>query len=241
MFAALDMSLSAAFLDLALLLGYCSPQFFTPEGDPGDLEWIAAARAEMDFGALHLSAACSKELYPLSPFPDAFRGGRDRIEVGIETVRKSRTRRVWSIEGQGTWQLGWSEEGQESSFRCLEAGSTLDWGVWSVAVGLRDSRDGASEPVRDTRFTVRHDPLWGKIELEAGYQLSPAPGFEFAAALDISGEDKLLYIRVGTEEVLPFSSSGHRRQAGDWQEIFTLRLGWEVSTERLFRRRPREP
>jgi len=239
MFVTLDMSLSVASVDLALLLGYCSPQFFTPEGDTGDLEWIAAARAEGDFGPLRLSAACSKELRPLSPFPDTFRGGRDRFEAGIELIRKSRTRRVLSIEGQAAWQRAWSAEGRENSFRCLAAGSTLDWRAWSFAVGLSESRDGASLPVRDVRFSVGRDPGWGKIELEAGYQLSPAPGFDIAAALDIFGEGKRLYIRVGTEEVLPLYPSGDSLQAADWLELFTLRLGWEASTDWLFRRRSR--
>ena len=237
MFAVLDVSLSAAFLDLALLLGYCSPQFFTPEGDPGDLEWTAAARAERNFGPLHLSAACSKELCPLNPLPDTFRGGRDQFEGEIQITRKSRSRRVWSAEGQAAWQRRWSAEGQESSLLCLETGSGLDWGAWRLAVGSRESRDGESAPVRDARFTVVHDPGWGKIELEAGYQFSPVQGFELAAALDVSGEDKLLYIRIGTAEMLPLYPSGDK--AADWSEFFTLRLGWEASADCLFRRQPR--
>jgi hypothetical protein len=239
MFATLDMILSVAFVDLALVLGYCSPLFFTPEGDTKDREWIAAARGEGNFGPLRLSAACSKELSPLSPFPETFRGCRDRFEAGIEITPKEASPRAWSIEGEAAWQRAWSAEGQEDFFRSLEAGSVLDWSDWSFAAGLRELRDGAAVPLRYARFSVGHDPDWGKIELEAEYRFDPLPGIELAAALDVSGEDRMLYVRIETEQAPPLPASGDSPRASDWLELVRLRMGWESSTELLFRRRPR--
>ena len=90
-------------------------------------------------------------------------------------------------------------------------------------------------PLRDVRFSLTRDSGWGKFEMAAGYQISPVPGFDIAAALDISGEDRLLYIRIETEEVLPLYPSGEK--AADWLDFFTLRLGWEAGSDGLFRRR----
>jgi hypothetical protein len=221
-FFTFDMSLSAALADLSLLFGFCSPRFFTPEGDTGDLEWIGAARAERVFGPFQLSAAWSKELCPLHPFPEAFRGGRDRFDCRIQIVRGSAPRRVWSIGGEAGLQREWSAEGRENTLRRLETESTLDWRAWKFAAGMSELRDGESETVRDVRVRLGHDPEWGKIELEAGYRLGPIPGFDLTASFNVTGEKKRFYIRVGTKEVVP---------AGDWLELFTLRLGWEASRE----------
>jgi hypothetical protein len=234
-----DMGLSASPVVLALLFGFCSPRYFTPEGDTGALEWIAAARADTDFGPIRLSAACSRELCPLPPFPDVFRGGRDQIDAGIEIVLRSAPRRLWSIEGEVALQRQWSAEGRESSFRCLEARSNLDWSAWSFAVGMSELRDGESESVRSIGMTVGHDPAWGKVELEAGYRLSPTPGFDLTAAFDATGEHKRFYIRVGTKGMVPAPALGDSLQAGDWLEHFTLKLGWEASTDWQFRRQSR--
>jgi hypothetical protein len=235
-FATLDMNLSAVLMDLDLMLGYCSPQYFTPEGDTGDLEWIVSARANRDFGAIRLTAACSKELSPLPPLPEAFRGTRDQLTAGIEILRKTATRRAWSLEGEAELQREWSEEGEENSRRCLGAAAALDWNVSGFSVGISEVRHGESELVRDVGVKVSHDPPWGKIELEAGYRQSPIPGLDLAAALDVTGEEKRFYILVGTEEVLPLRASADSLRAGDWLELFALRVGWETKSQWQFRR-----
>jgi hypothetical protein len=225
----LNLSLSTAPADLSLIFGFCSPQYFTPEGDSGDLEWIAAARIERDFGALHLSGGCSRELLPLPPFPEGFRESRDCLEAGIQVNSGSTSDLGWCMRADADMRREWSTTGRES-FRCdVEARSTLHWSAWSLTAGMSEAREGKSEPVRDIRIAFGHDPAWGRIELEVGYQQSPAPGLQLAAAFDAIGEDKRFYIRAGTEEVLPLCASGDNRK--DRLELFTLRLGWEAKCQ----------
>lgn len=233
-FATLLIRLSAAPADLDLLLGNCSPQYFTPEGDSGDLEWIAAVRVARDFGALHLSAGYRKELSSLPSLPEGFRESRDQLEAGIQVNSRSASGRAWCIRGDAELQRGWSTAGQGSSLYRVEAGSTLDWRAWSFSFGVKEKWGGESERVGDVGVIVGCDPSWGEVEVEAGYRHSPIPGFDLAVALDAIGEDQRFYIRAGTEEVLPLCASGDSWR--DWLELFTLRLGWEAKSQWRSRR-----
>jgi hypothetical protein len=238
-FATLLIRLSPAPVDLDLLLGHCSPQYFTPEGDSGDLEWIAAARVARDFGALHLSAACRKELFPLPPLPEGFRESRDQLEASIQVNSKSASGWAWCIRGDAEMQREWTTAGQGSSRYRVEAGSTLDWREWDFSFAVKEQWGRESERAGDAGIMVGCDPSWGEVELEAGYRYVSVSGFHLAAALEVAGEDKRFYLRLETEDLMPPPASADSLQAEDWLQLFSLRLGWEAKSRRKPRRQPR--
>jgi hypothetical protein len=233
-FFTLGMNLSAAPGDLALLLGYCSPGYFTPEGDKGDLEWIAAARATRDIGIVHLSAGLSRELNPLPPFPRGFRGGCDHLTAGIRIVSGSAARRLWSIDGDAEIRREWSEEGNEHAFACVQIGSTMDWGRWNAAGKASLQWGGDTGGIPAVLIVFIWDPGWGKIELGAGYRHGPRPGFDLTAAVEAKGEDKRLYFHLASKDPMSPNIRCSSWNAEDWLKLFSIRLGWEAS----FRRRP---
>lgn len=236
-FATLHIRRGAPSLDLDLLLGYCSAGYFTPEGNTGDLEWLVAARLRRDFGPLHLSAGCAKEIDRLPILPADFRESRDQLEAGIEIRQPVGQGWVWSIAGDARLEQEWSLDGEGNSGYSLDAGSTLDRGLWSFALGLKEVRGGDSERFRDTRILVGCDPSWGEVRLEAGYRHSPISGFRLAADLEAVGDGKRFYIRLETKDVLPPVASGEDRQAEEWLQLFTLRVGWEAKSRRQSRQR----
>jgi hypothetical protein len=236
-FVALNTRLSAAPVDLALLFGFCSPRYFTPEGEPGDLGWIIAARTNLDFPAVHLRAGCSKELAPLPPLPQGFRGSRDRLDVGIEVLRKAASHRAWNIGVDAGLEQEWSPEGERSLRHCLEVGSTVDWGRWDIAATVSQRCSGDSERIPAVRIVAGWDPPWGKVELEAGYEHGPKPGFDLAAALEASGEDKRFYLRLATKELMRPDTGRSGWKVEDWPMLFTFRFGWEAKLKRQLRRK----
>ena len=229
-FATLLVRLYAAPADLDLLLGNCSPEYFTPEGDRGDLEWVAAARAERIIGALHFSAGCRKELSPPPLLPQAFRESRDQLEAGIRVNSRSASGWTWCIRADAEMQREWSTAGQGSSRYRVQAGSTLDWRVWSLTFGVNEQWGGRPEPAGDAGITVGCDPAWGEVELEAGYGHGRESGFHLAAALEVTGEDKRFYLRLETEGLIPPPAPADSRRAEDWLRLLSLRLGWETKS-----------
>jgi len=231
-FATLQLHRKAPPADLDLLLGYCSPRYFTPEGDCGDLQWLAAARVERRFGPLNFTAGWRKELPPLSPFPEAFLESRDQLSTGIEITRKTASGRSWSMEGDAELEREWSPVGEKTDRCSLDAGSTLDWSVWSFTVGMKEEWGGDGERFRDARLVVGCDPSWGEARVEAGYRLNPLAGFHLAAALEAVWEGRRIFIQLETEDVLPRPASGDGRPAEDWLQLFSLRVGWEAKSRR---------
>jgi hypothetical protein len=231
-FATLRIGLSAAPVDLDLLLGSCSLEYFTPQGDKGDLEWIVAARAKGDFGALHLSAAWRKELSPLSPFPGAFRESRDQLNAGIQIILQATSGWSWSIQGEAELEREWSSDGQGRRRRCLDAGSTLDWSLVSLSAGVKEEWVGDCERVQDARLEVGCDCSWAEARLEAGYRRSRVSGTYLAGSLEAVGDGKRIYIRLETKDVLPPFAAEEGRRADDWLKLFNLRVGWEAEARR---------
>ena len=217
-------------IDLDLLLGYCSSGYLTPEGDIGELEWMIAGRAKRDLGPLQLSAACRREIDRLPVLPAEFRESLDQLNAGIEIIRKTACGSVWSITGGSELEREWSRDGDGHSRFSLDAGSTVDWSLWSFAVQLKEAWGGGSERFRDFRVEIARNPSWGEARLEAGYRHSLKSGFRLAAALEAAGGGKRIYIRLETKEILPPIDSGDGRQAEDWLQLFTLRVGWEAKS-----------
>ena len=229
-FLILNMSLATAPVDLALLFGYCSPRYFTPEGDTGDLEWLVAGRASRDIGVVRLSTGFSKELHPLPPYPQGFRGGCDRLSAGIRIVSGSALGRIWSIDADAEMQREWSEDGKKNSSACLQVGSTADRGRWNITGKASARWSGDSGGIPTVLIGFGWKPKWGKVELGAEVQCSRTPGFDLAAAVEATGKNKRLYFRLATKDSLNVRDSGW--EAGDWLKSFALRVGWEAKFRR---------
>ena len=230
-FATLQLHRRAPPADLDLLVGYCSPRYFTPEGDSGDLEWLAAARVERRFGPVNLTAGWRMGLPPLPPIPEEFRERRDQLSTGIGITRKTASGCSWSMEGDAELEREWAPVGEKTDRCSLHAGSTLDWSVWSFTVAMEDEWEGDCERIRDALVVARYEPSWGEARLEAGYRLGPLAGFHLAAALEAVGEGRRIYIRLETVDVLPRSASGDGRPVEDWLQLFSFRMGWEAKSK----------
>jgi len=231
----LNVGLSAVPVDLDLLIGSCSLGYFTPEGDKGDLEWIVAARAKGDLGALHISAAWRRELSPLSPFPGAFRDSRDRLDAGIQINLQNACGWSWTIRADAELEREWSSAGQGHCRRCLEALSVLDWRPWTLSAGVEEQWSGDREWVQDAWLEVGWEPFWGQARLKAGYRHSRVSGVYLAGSLEAVGDGKRTYIRLETKDVLPSFAAEEARLGKDWLQMFALRVGWEAEA------RPQSP
>ncbi len=230
-FATLQLRRNAPPADLDLLLGYCSPAYFTPEGDNGDLEWLVALKGMRDLGALHLSACWRRELLPLPLLPEAFRESRDLLGAGIEFRQPVGRSCFWSMEGDAELEREWSPAG-ENTVRCsLNGGSSLDRGEWSFTLGMKEQWGGDYDRIRVARIGIGCEPSWGEARLEAGYRISPMTGFHLAAAFEAIGEGRRIYIRLKTVDVLPCPADADDRSAADWLQLFSFRVGWEVKSQ----------
>lgn len=229
-FTTLNAGLSTVPVDLDLLIGSCSLGYFTPEGDKGDLEWLVAARAKGELGALLISAAWRRELSPLSPFPGEFRDSRDRLDAGIQIDFQHTRGCSWTIRADAELEREWSSDGQGRCRRCLEAGSTLDWRLWTLSAGVEEQWREDREWGQDAWLEVGWDPFWGRARLKAGYRRSRISGVYLAGSLEAVGDGKRAYIRLETEDVLSSFAAEEARRGRDWLRMFALRVGWESET-----------
>jgi hypothetical protein len=228
----LHISRTASQRELDLLMGYCSAGYFSPEGNSSDPEWLAAARIRREFGFVHLSASCQKEISHLTSVPKVYRESRDHLTAGVEFIRHTDSSRGWSIAGDAALQRAWSSTGDRQEHSSLEVETILDWHRWRFVVGMDEGWSSVSERYRDISLLVSYDPTWGEAKLAMGYQVIPATGFHLAAAIEAKGEYKRIFARLETREILPFGMEGNGRQTEDWLKLFTLCVGWEVKSGR---------
>jgi hypothetical protein len=222
--------------ELDLLLGRCSAGYFTPEGDIGEVQWMAAAQGNRDFGTVHLSAACRKEIDRLPVLPTAFRESRDRLTAGIGIRRPISHGCTLSIEEEASLDLLWSTSGTRGKELSLDGGTTLDWRLWRLELASEESWNSESGRLGQICLSIAHDPPWGQTRLEAGYRHGGISGFRLSAAVEAIGDGKRIYARLETREVLPLDAGSKGRQAEDWLQLFTLRVGWEAKSRRQSRR-----
>jgi hypothetical protein len=222
--------------ELDLLLGHCSGGYFTPEGDIGEVQWMAAARGKRDFGSVHLSAACRKEIGRLPVLPAAFRESRDRLTAGIGISRPLGRGCTLSIEEDASLDLLWSTSGTGGKELSLEGGTTLDWRLWRLELVSEESWNSESGRLGQICLSIAHDPPWGRTRLEAGYQHGGISGFRLSAEIEAIGDGKRIYACLATRDVLPLDTGSKGWQAEDWLQLFTLRVGWEAKSRRQSRR-----
>jgi hypothetical protein len=209
--------------ELDLLLGYCSSAYFTPEGDKGDLEWMAGVRGRRDVGALRFSAGWELELPPLPPFPQTFRESRNQLDAGILVCGKTKGGLACRLEGDTRFERQWSREGIGETCWELAAGATTDWRFWNFALFLKEQWGGDSQRHREVQLSIRRDPSWGEASLKAEFRHKPDPGLHLAAALETGTRGKLFFIRLETADVL--------QSLEDRPWLSNLKLGWEVKSK----------
>ena len=229
-FTTLNVGLTAAPVDLDLLVGSCSPGYFTPEGDKGDLEWIVAGRAGGELGALRISAAWRREISPLSPSPGEFRDSRDRLDAGIQVNLQNACGCSWTIRADAELEREWSAAGQGHCRRCLEAVAVLDRRPWTLSAGVEEQWREDREWAQDAWLEAGWEPFWGQARLKAGYRRSRISGVYLAGSLEAVGDGKRTYIRLETKDVLPSFAAEKAPRGGDWLPVFALRIGWEAET-----------
>ena len=230
-----QLSRSGSVSRLDLLLCYCSAGYFTPEGDIGEVQWVAAAREDWDLGALQLSAACRREIDRLPILPASFRASRDQLTAGIgirQTVGRNCT---LGIEGAASLDLLWSTDGTRGKELSLNGGTTLDWRMWRLELVSEESWDSEGGRLGRISLLVARDPPWGEARLEAGYLHGRISGFHLSAVVEAIGDGRRIYFRLATKDVLPPDAASSGWQAGDWLRLFTLRAGWEVESRRQSR------
>jgi hypothetical protein len=98
-------------------------------------------------------------------------------------------------------------------------------------VRISEVWDADAERIRDAWVVIGCDPSWGKAQLEAGYRHKPRAGFHLAAAFEAGGEDRRIFFRGETRDVLPLPAS--QDSGADWLQLFAFTIGWEAKSRRL--------
>jgi hypothetical protein len=210
--------------ELALLIGHCTAGFTTPEGDDGDLQWLAAARLRWDLRPFVLSATCRREISHTCVLSSPFRESRERLAAEIEWFRRMGPGCALIVESCALVQLHRAASGQVDEECCLEAGATLRRrGVEisagaSVGWGPERPRGGLTE----LRLLLARDLRWGEIGLETKYRSGPDPGFWAAACLELVEKNRRFHARLESRRPLE----------PPLRELFSISLGWETKSRR---------
>jgi hypothetical protein len=212
--AALHLQGALRRFELRLLLGHCSPRYFTPEGKAAGIEWLGAAELRRRTALLDLSAGLSREIQRQACPSDGCRELRDTLEAGILYRRAQPGACILSLEGNGRLRLLCSE--QREKCLDLEAGAGLEWPL--VHVRLETEANWQSDLRRCTilELQIGHDPPWGSVRLDAALQGGSSPGYHLGAGMEVSGRDSCLYLRLDKQ----------------FFDSFTVKLGWECNIRR---------
>jgi hypothetical protein len=218
----LKVSRSGAKGGLDLLLGWCGAGYYTPEGEEGAREWVAAAGARRELGSLLICADWRREIEHPPLLPAAFIESREELSGGVRFASRSSCVVDWSVNTEAGLEREWSREGEKEVRLSIEAGSSVEWGPWRFLIGMTEYWSGVSHELGELGFEFVRAAPWGKAGLESGYRFGRRIAFPLAVYLETAGEGRRLTIELAAEDALaPLQNSPERT---------TLRLGWEAAS-----------
>jgi hypothetical protein len=205
---------------LDLLLGWCGAGYYTPEGEEGALEWVAAAEACREIGPLVIRADWRREIEHPPLEPVGFIESRDELGLAVRFDSRSGCCANWSVDTEAGLEREWSREGEKEVRLSVDAGSTVDWGPRRFALGMSECWSGDSHELGELRLDVLRVVPWGKVGFEAGFRFGGRTAFPLALNFETAGEKRRFSLQLASEDACaPFENSLER---------FTLRLGWEA-------------
>jgi hypothetical protein len=244
--------------ELALLIGYCSPGFVTPEGQGTDLEWNAAARMQWARTPVELIGEYRKEIARPRLLGAAFRESRDRFAAQGKLCRRIGPSCFLDIESEGEVELVWPSSGTLQEEYELDARGTLGWkrrdrqggqrreqwldrqrgqrrDQWRVSLGVNQTWGSEIKGLGEVGIGVACDSSWGEIDVELEYQSCPMPGWYLDATADLGKNDTRVYLRVNSRKAVPCPAAAAESHKAEFLELFSISLGWQAES-RLIRR-----
>ena len=215
--------------ELSALLGYCSPDFLTPEGSWCDLVWLADGHVELELDPLCLSAWYRRRIPRQPALPAAFRPCVDQLGAGADL--DIRIRPDWRVrfDAQARGEVSRETDGPACKEIGVEAAASLGRSMWTLALELAGKRNSELGWAAEADLSFVHRPFWGRVEIEAGCRGGAHPGYHAAAAVEVEAANGRLYVRMNRENAVPPGWSAEN--IGEQLRLFTLRLGWEVKTK----------